>query len=130
MVVPGWVCSYLEQLFDLSSLRKRQRGQNTEFDDVLMAMHTAHLLTQKAEVERLTSGMSGSAIARQAEVRSPSSVMSCSQVADAADCTNRAVRLAATSGRLVGTKNGEGRWVFAADDVAAWTAARTARTKN
>ena len=130
MVVPGWVCSYLEQLLDLSSLRKRVRGKSTQLDDVLMAIHAAHLLTNKAEVARLTSGDAGSAVARQAEVRSPLSVMSCSQVADAADCTDRAVRLAAASGRLVGTKNGEGRWVFAANDVAAWTATRTARTKN
>lgn len=121
-VVPARVAAMLEYRFPFDDLRVQVRGKDSEFDDVLMALHTAAMLYVEATRNELASAV-GSGVAEVAEVAASSSVMSAQQVADAVGCTDRGVRLAASKQHLAGVKVA-GCWWFEIDDVATWVATR------
>ena len=124
VAVPAWIAAFLEQRLPFADLRVQVRGKDAELDDVLMALHVAavsHVDVLRAE---LTSGV-GSGVAPVPEVAASS--MSATQVAVAVGVDDRTVRLAASTGRLSGVKDAEGRWRFDQTEVVAWAAARETR---
>ncbi len=126
MVVPARVALVLERAFDFNKLRVRLRGHDAEVDDVLLALHVAALRFTEAAAGELPAN--GSTLARSSEVPAGLTMMTASDVADVAECTGRAVTLAATEHRLDGVKLG-GCWMFRVDEVAAWAATRR-RSRN
>ena len=123
VIVPARVAVMLEYRLPLDDLRVQVRGKDVELDAVLLALHTAALMYVEATRDELTSAV-GSGVAAVSEVPARSTVMTTSEVACTADCTTRAVTLAAVKEQLLGAKR-DGRWWFEIDDVAAWVATRT-----
>ena len=125
--VPASVCALLEHELDVTRLRVAMRGRNPEVDAALMAMHQAALIWR----ERVASNRGGSAIDAASEVAGRSecdrnradTAWTARQVADRVGVSSRAVRLAASDGRLIGRHTDAG-WQFSPDDVAAWAATR------
>ena len=128
MVVPARVALVLERAFDFNKLRVRLRGQDPEIDDVLLGLHTAAAGFVNRQTEAVASDC-GSTVAPSSEVPSGSTLMTASQVADVAGCTERAVTLAATTGRLDGLKLA-GRWMFRVDEAAAWVATKPKESRR
>lgn len=96
------------------------RGQDRGLDEL------SAVLGEVAEVvrKRVTRPAS-EPFAEVEEMGRSCSSMTVAEVADLARITDRAVRAAATDGRLAGVKVGT-EWRFARDDVDAWLSARSA----
>lgn len=130
VVIGGREAALLEQLFDLDEYRARCRGNDAGLDRALNDLHRAAVAFRSGAA---TSG-STSASAGGAEVGAVSdlsevtpvgrtSFLSASDVAVLADCSARAVRLAATENRLNGSRR-HGEWCFDQSDVDEWLAQR------
>ena len=124
--VPPMVAAFLDRHLPLMDLRIRARGLDSDIDDVLIGLRVAAVSyreTRRAEILAATSGPTSEPLAAKPEVGRR--WYSTRDVADALDRTDRAVRLAASEGRLHGEKDAEGRWHFSTDHVAAFVATRT-----
>lgn len=131
VVLPAREATILHQRLRVDELRRRVRGADPAVDDVLLswsaiaAQHVELLRGGSVEpaVESLTRGASAEAEARLRAGRKSSDDrrMTSSEAAVVTGLTARAIRMAATEGRLRGELV-EGRWRFDPDDVAAYAA--------
>src|SRR5687768_15452256 len=124
-VVPARVAAWLERRFDLDRVRIEMRGQDPQLDGVLNALHAVACQWDPAGAASVSTSADGSPVAPLAEVPPASTSMGTPEVAQLADVTTRAVRLAASQGRLRGRRVG-GQWVFDMEDVAFWVTSRSA----
>ena len=125
VMVPANVAALLEHHLPLTDLRARVRGHDPVIDDALLGIRVAAMTyteTYRARIDAAAAGV-GSTVAPTPEV--PAKWITTREAADAVGCTNRAVRLAASEGRLHGEKDAEGRWHFSTEQVAAYAATRT-----
>jgi hypothetical protein len=121
VIVPARIALLLEHHLRLKEFRYTMRGSDAELDAVLSAWHSVAMMWSPTSAN-------GSAVDAPPEAPSPSTSMrrlTAADVAERVSCTTRAVRLAATEGRLRGEFVG-GRWWFAERDVPVWTASRAA----
>jgi hypothetical protein len=136
-IVPARWAALLERSLPLRELRLQVRGRWPEFDEVLLAGHV--VAAQYVDAAKPAGSGLGTSAARgapseQAEFRQPGtlrdSFVGAAQdltprvVAALAGCTERAVRKAADTGALVGSKDPGGRWQFDQIDVDTWIVSR------
>lgn len=114
--IPPRVALILERHCKLDALRVEVRNSDPELAQVLYALHAVAMQYDPTSAN-------GSSTTGTTEVAPSSVLMTATDVATHAGCTDHAVRLARREGRLTGTRVG-GRWQFEATDVAAWVAAR------
>ena len=125
VMVPANVAALLEHHLPLTELRSRVRGHDPGIDDVLLGIRVAAMTyteTYRARIDAATAGV-GSTVARPPE--GAAKWITTREAADAVGCTDRAIRLAASEGRLHGEKDADGRWRFSPEQVAAFAATRT-----
>lgn len=135
VVLPAREAAVLYQRLGIDELRRSVRGRDVGLDAVLLSwsaiaeqyieqLRAAAAGSAVGIVESSTRGSSGAAEVGSQQVRkSPDDrPMTTTEAAVFADCTDRAVRLAAAEGRLRGVRDGRGRWLFDPNDVAAWAA--------
>ncbi len=116
--VPGPLCALLDRLA-LDDLRKRERGAVPELDALLLAIHLAGL---SYETNRSASAP-GTLLDNTPEPVAQSTACGVSEAADRLAISTRAVRQAATEGRLTGQLV-SGRWLFEPSNIEAFRAAR------
>lgn len=128
VIVPARVALLVERYFGAAAWQRLRDElyvrRDVEACEVLRALHAEALLVRES-VTCAPSASCGSTVAERAEVAAPSSVMTTTDVAIEAGCTDRAVRMAAREGRLLGRLE-DRRWVFDRSDVAEWLASRPA----
>src|SRR4051794_16717822 len=116
-VVPGRVAAWLNARGGLNELRMRIRGEDPEVDAVLVALSVAGTAW-------LTSAC-GTGDASAPEVPPQSTWLTTTEAADRLGLTDRAIRLACSTGRLPAERAG-GRWRISREDVEHYRAARQA----
>ncbi len=123
VVIPAKIALLLERTLKLDELRIRVRGHNAEIDDVLSAWHAVAM----QYTDEVSASDPGSRNDRPPEAgrESTQKPLTAQQVADRAGVADRAIRLAASEGRLNGRYDG-GQWRFDPIDVAAYLATRRA----
>lgn len=119
VVVPARSAFILERALGLNEFRIAHRGQDAELDQVLSALHQAAL----AYPNKILRSDRGTHPGTGQEPASHSGVMTASDIARTLGITTRAVRRAATDGRLTGRYEG-GQWRFTPEDAARWAATR------
>lgn len=123
VVVPARTAALLERILRLDEVRVRLRGQDAEVDEVLLGWHAVAMqfATERADQARFRApGTLGDG------VRNSSDNWDVNEVAARSNCTTRAVRKAASEGRLVG-EHVDGRWQFEPEAAANWVATRQRR---
>lgn len=118
VVIPAPLCALLDSV-GLSDIRKRERGNVSDLDAVLHAIHVAGL----SYVNTLPGSASGTSLARPPEPAALSGTCGVSEASGRLAITTRAVRRAATEGRLTGELV-DGRWLFSRSAVEAFRANR------
>ena len=117
MVVPARVWHFLERYCGARDLQARVRGRDGEVDNVLEALHAATVFW--------AASVTGTTVRQQAEVAPRSKKLSTTEAADLLGITDRAVRIACSSGRLV-AEQVNGRWQIDREAIAHFRAGRAA----
>jgi hypothetical protein len=138
-IVPARWAALLERSLPLRELRLQVRGRWQEFDEVLLAGHAVAAQYAEAHGRIAGSATSGTSVGQrtggeQGEFRGHGTLRDRSTegtqdltprvVAALAGCTERAVRKAADTRALVGSKDAGGRWRFDQVDVDTWIVSR------
>jgi len=123
VVIPAKVAAFLLTHADLARLRVRARGDDPVTDAVLVALTVAG--NRWRTRTSATSASGGSEVDSQAEMTTPSEVMTTTDAARLLGRTSRAVRLALEQGRLAGEQV-DGRWRITIDDLDAYRRSRAA----
>lgn len=119
--VPARIAAGLERALNLDAYRIKVRGADGELDEVLLAWHVSAARwvdEQRGQVRFLPGGSSFDDRRKLTEV-----LWGTGEVAARSGCTTRAVRAAAGSEQLAGSKP-DGEWRFTPEDVAQWQATR------
>lgn len=116
-VIPGRVAAWLNLQVDLDRLRKEVRGQDSEIDNVLIALSVA--------ATGWRASVFGTGPRNVPEPAPKSSWLTTTEVADLLNQTDRAIRMACQSGRLPAERVGD-RWQINREDFEHYRAARRA----
>ncbi len=111
VVISGRVAYWLEHTVDLRRLALDVRGSDVELTESLHAIHLAALT-----FEQQMASATGSERDSEPEVSAGSTYVTTPKAADSLGCTERAVRLACSEGRLAGSRV-DGRWQVATGDL-------------
>ena len=111
VVISGSFASWLERSAKLRKLAHEVRGLNDEITEGLQEIHFAAVAFDKH-----VASATGSKQDSGAEVASQSTYVSTTTAADLLDCTDRAVRLACSQGRL-SARCVDGRWQVDRQDI-------------
>lgn len=117
-IVPGWACDLLDQRLKLKEFRAKVRGENTQFDQVLVAIRLAAL-------EWRASATGSTEPATPEPVASSDQWVTTTIAAGLLGILDRAVRLAIKNDRLP-AENQHGRWLIARKDIEHYRASRAA----
>lgn len=114
-VVPARVASWLERHANLSQIRIENRGNDSEVDNVLVALRASALAWRDSATGRKEA----------AEPEELTPWVSTTEASDILDITDRAIRLAIQEQRLKARRI-NGRWRIAREDIEHYKAARKA----
>lgn len=117
VLVPGRVWHFLERYCGAAEFQRRVRGRDAEVDNVLEALHAATVYW--------SASVNGTTVRQQAEIAPKSQQLSTTQAADLLGITDRAVRTACQSKRLVAERV-NGRWQIDREALAHFRANRAA----
>lgn len=114
-IIPARVAAYLECAAGLDAFRIRNRGADSEVDDVLVALHQVALAWRGAAT--------GTREAAKPELDRALDWVSTTQAANLTGITDRGIRRAIAAGHLKAS-NVTGRWRITREDLAHYQASR------
>jgi hypothetical protein len=115
------MCEYFTKRFNLDKIRKDERGDNPELDQMLEAINWSY--SNLIALREPRTATVGSETAPHRETATPWDHLTSQQAADRVGVTRRRIN-SACQDRSLPARQFDGRWIIRPDDVDIWNAAR------